>query len=608
MSHIFEIEKPDEIRCPYCLSWNSKNDAICSECTTKLYDTYNFGAVRALFSWENSDPARLSYIFSSESKDKISHWNAIFQVQFGFFRKEFPSYTFLFKYAVLDIQEEVCKYFLSSLPMRPEVFKEFKEYDFPENGKNETELLSFMFRTHPASVFKALAGMALIHKGKADVKILQFLHTWNAHYKKLHREKLLSYAHWSVQKLNFFAGYSGHVNEVMPLLALEGKSADWTKIFLYKADYEVQELRFALEDIITGGTMQIAVSACFALRRYDRINDLLLHELDESTIELAYMYSDERHIPGLLLFLRHAPAKYHEPVIRRCVQLKPADEHLKEQIVAWLLEQGDHVLPEVLFAWSEIPRFEEVMNHLLQSTEGIQALLSFLPAWMRDNRIRVAENPALHRLLEAESGLSDTKAKDLLLQLKTKVAGLDFDMLCEDVRKNTGPEQLKRLFALLFAEEQLLNVRQIADGFYSLIKVAENTSATTRPYFVFLPHWGMGTELSEEHFHTCLSDYLSDNDTNRPAANWLFALYDMLTGSKAESLVDAEIFVKHTDFVIREMNARRLDAGTSGRFLKLIHKLKNTIPLNDEQQRQLQEIASGSNDFEMKYWVEQIIS
>ena len=32
-----------------------------------------------------------------------------------FFRKELSNYSFLFQYAVLDIQEEMCKYFLSNL-------------------------------------------------------------------------------------------------------------------------------------------------------------------------------------------------------------------------------------------------------------------------------------------------------------------------------------------------------------------------------------------------------------------------------------------------------------------------------------------------------------
>ena len=38
MSYTLDIEKQDEIRCPYCLSWNNKKDTICGECTTALYD------------------------------------------------------------------------------------------------------------------------------------------------------------------------------------------------------------------------------------------------------------------------------------------------------------------------------------------------------------------------------------------------------------------------------------------------------------------------------------------------------------------------------------------------------------------------------------------
>src|SRR5690606_3749346 len=64
---------------------------------------------------ENSNPSRLSYTFASESKDKINHRNTIFQARMEFFRKELSNYSFLFQYAVMDIQEEMCKYFLSNL-------------------------------------------------------------------------------------------------------------------------------------------------------------------------------------------------------------------------------------------------------------------------------------------------------------------------------------------------------------------------------------------------------------------------------------------------------------------------------------------------------------
>lgn len=606
MSYTLEIERPDEIRCPYCLSWNDKKSSICVECTTALYDSHNFGAARALFSWENTSSSQLKYIFSSEKKDKIDHWNSIFQIQFEFFQKEFPYYNFLSKYLILDIQDEVSKYFLSRLPMRPEVFKEFKEYDFPKNNKNEIELLNFTFRTHPSAVFKALAGLALIQVGRADLKIVQYLNEWEGHYKKLRQEKLLSFAHWSVQKMNYVKHYSPYVNEVMPISNQSGSAASWAKIYLFKADYDVQELKFELENIIATEKTQIAISACFALRKYDKIKDLLLNELDESTIDLAFVYSDERHIPSLLVFLKHAPRKYHDSIIRRCVQLKPKDEKIKAQVVDWLLNQDETVLLEVLFSWEEIPRLNEVLSKLLQDAEGIQALSSFLPSWMRNNQRTLLENETLQLIFSKKDSDLDSKTSEALNNLQEKIIAIDFDLLCEDLRKKAKPEAIKELFSRLFSKEKILKDRQITDGFSALIRVAENSKAADQPYFVFISQWGMNFNLSEKEFHAQILDYLNYDETQRPVSNWLFAVYDLLLNSKSHQVFEKNIFEKHVDFIFQQISDQRLDTATSTRFFKLLVKLKESFVLTDLQQKQLHLIATESNDFEMKYWIEQV--
>jgi len=608
MSYTLEIERPDEIRCSYCLSWNNKKSTICGECTTALYDSNNFGATRALFSWEKTNSSELKYVFSAEKKDKIDYWNSIFRVQFEFFQKEFPYYNFLSKYAILDIQDEISKYFLSALPMRPEVFKEFKEYEFPKNNKNEIELLNFTFRTHPSLLFKALAGLALIQVGRADLKILQYLNEWNAHYKKINQEKYLGFAHWSVQKINFFKHYSFYINDVMPIINQSDSAASWAKIYLYKADYDVQELKFELEKIIATEKIQLAVSACFALRKFDKIKDLLLTELDESTIDLAFIYSDERHIPSLLLFLKHAPRKYHESIIRRCVQLKPKDEAIKLQVVDCLLHQDESVLCEVLFDWEEIPRLDEVLSTLLQDGEGIQALLNFFPTWMRNNQRTVSENETIQLILsKTDSGLN-AKATEALKNLQIKIREIDFDMLCEDISKKAKPEAVKELFGRLFSTVQLLQDRQITDGFSSLIRAAENTKATEHPYFLFSPQWGMDFDLSETQFHKQVFDYLNYEESHRPISNWLFAVYDMLMNSKTELVFEKDVFEKHIDFVFQQVSTQRLDAGTSTKFFKLLVKQKELFTLTQLQQQQLHLLTTESNDFEMKYWIEQIES
>jgi hypothetical protein len=606
MSYTLEIERPDEIRCSCCLSWNNKKTSICTTCTTALFDSNNFGAARALFSWENTDSGQIKYTFASEGKEKITHWNNTFQMQLEFFQKEFPFYTFLFKYAILDIVEDVSKYFLSALPMRPELFKEFKEYDFPKNNKNEIELLNFMFRTHPSVIFKALAGLALIQTGRADVKIMQYLNGWDGHYKNLKREKLLSLAHWSVQKLNTYNQYASYVNDVMPLTNNGGNAASWANIFLYKADYDIQELKFTLEEIIASEKIHVAISACFTLRKYDKIKDLLLNGLDESTIDLAFVYSDERHIPGLLLFLKHAPRKYHDAIIRRCVQLKPKDESIKAQITDWLLKQDDTVLLEVLFDWEEVPRLDEVLKKLLQDEDGIQALSSFFPSWMRNNQLTVAVNEHIQLILNTDVKNPDSKASEMLKQLQLKIRAVDFEMLCEEVRRKKNTKSVSDLFVRLFSKEQPLTDRQVTDGFASLVRVAENTRAIEQPYFVFQPDWGMAFDLSEKEFHNTLYDYLQNEDAVRPVSNWLYAVYDMLINNKAEDILDTFIFEKHVDFMCKQISEQRIDAGTSSRFLKLLFKLKSTFVMNDLQQKQLSTIASESNDFEMKYWVEQL--
>ncbi|WP_299255017.1 hypothetical protein [uncultured Cytophaga sp.] len=606
MSYILEIERSEEIRCAHCLSWNNKKDTICSTCTTTLYDPINFGAARALCYWEHTSSGQLKTIFSTTSKDKINHWNTIFQAQLEFFQKEFPYYSFLSKYAVLDIQDEVYKYFLSFLPMRPEVFQEFKDYEFPKTNKNEIELLNFTFRTHPSPIFKVLAGLALIQTGRADVKIVQYLNEWDAHYKILRKEKLLSFAHWSVQKLNLYSYYSTYVNEVMPLITKEDSSASWAKIYLYKADYDVDELKYALEDMITSEKTHIAISACFALRKYDGIKDLLLDDLDESTIDLAFVYSDERHIPSLLTFLKHAPRKYHETIIRRCVQLKPKGEKLKGQVVDWLLNQDNTPLLEVLFGWTEIPRFDEVLAKLVLKKEGIQALLNFFPSWMRDNQISVFENKSIQLIFDREKTSLDSTTIELLHKLQIKINEIDFEMLSENVRKKKDPEAVKTLFLRVFSEGEQLTERQVSDGFTSLIRVAENTKANEKPYFDFTTKWGMGLKLSPAEFHTIIDAYLSNEDFIRPVSNWLYAVYEMLMTNKTETLFTTAVFKSHVDFMLKEISDKRIDAGTSGKFLKLLFNWKESFKLSKVQQKQLETLASESTDFELKYWVEQV--
>ena len=567
----------------------------------------NFGAARALFSWENTPSSQLKYVFSAEKKDKIDHWNTIFRVQFEFFQKEFPYYNFLSKYSILDIQDEVCKYFLSRLPMRPEVFKEFKEYEFPKTNKNEIELLNFTFRTHPSDVFKALAGLALIQAGRADVKILQYLNEWNAHYKKLRQEKLLSFAHWSVQKINFIKYYASYINEVMPLANQDNNAALWTKIYLYKADYDVEELKFELEDIIKSEKIQIAISACFAMRKYDRIKDLLLRGLDESTIDLAFVYSDERHIPSMLLFLKHAPRKYHESIIRRCVQLKPKDESIKEQVVHWLLNQDDAVLLEVLFSWNVIPRFDEVMSKMLHDADGIHALNSFLPTWMRDNQISLSENKSLTLLFDLDTKSMDSNVQEVLQHLKVKIREIDFEILCEEVRKKTRPEAVKELVKLLFTPKQLLTDRHVTDGFYSLTRYTENVKASEYPYFVFKQGGGMDLDLTESDFHVLILNYLIHVELKHAVSNWLCAVYEMLITTKSQDIITSEIFDKHIAVVFNAITEQLLDNTTTCRFLKLLVKLKSSNPLSDVQLQQLTAIAGDSADFETKYWVEQVM-
>jgi hypothetical protein len=606
MNYSLEIEKPDEIRCPYCLSWNSKQANICTECTTGLYESYSFGATRALFSWEHTEPSHLAQVYASEKKDKIAHWNNLFRIQLDFFREEFLQYDFLFKNFILEIQEEVYKYFLSGLPMRPEQFKEFKEYELPPHTHNELERLNQTFRTHPSSVFKSLAAMALIQKGKADPNLVHYLGNWNAHYKKIRQEKLLTLAHWSVQKLTTFTNYKAYINEVMPLLHREEVVASWAKVFLYKADYNVQELKFELENIAASGHTQLAISACFALRQYDKIKELLLHNLDESTIELAYVHSDERHIPKLLMFLKHAPRKYHEQIIRRCVQLKPQDDKTREQIVSWLLSQDDQVLPEVLFDWEKIPRTEEVIAKLLASNSGIQSLLNFLPSWMQNNQIRIKNCPGLELLISKDDDSLDLKGQELLQRLRKKIQELDFTILCESLRKKSEAEDLHELFEFLFAPKANPTDRQITDGFHCLIRVAENTKTTEVPYFLFLPNWGIETVLSEEDFHARLLHYLENKDSQRIVANWLASVYEMQATSKAAPAPDKVLFEKHTAVALSAIESKLIDPHTGLRLLKLLFRLKNVFTLSENLQKQLQALAASSHDFEIKYWTEQI--
>jgi len=606
MNYKLEVEREDEIRCPYCLSWNIKSDAICSECTTTLFESSNLGATRALVSWENVDPRSIKYSFGSEKKDKIDYWNSIFQVQLLFFQKEFPKYNFLSKYAVLDIQDDVEKYFLSFLPMRPEVFKEYKEYEFTTN-KNEIELLNYTFRTHPALIFKALAGLSLIHVGRVDSKILQFLHSWDAHYKKLKREKLLSFAHWSVQKINGFTQYSSYANEVMPLYNLENPSAPWAKIFLYKADYDVQDLKFELEEIISEGKFHQAVSACFALRKYDKIKDLLLTQLDESTIELALIYSDERHIPNLLKFLKFSPRKYHENIIRRCVQLKPTDDSLKIQIVDWLLQQEDIALLEVLFRWSEIPKFELVIKKLLSNFDGIYVLDSNLNSWISEFNVRISDSIPLNQILNFENNKLDFKSNEILQNLKVKIKDSSFTSLCDDVKKKTSSENITLLLKYLFVLNNNLSDRQISDGFYSLIKVAENTKSFELPYFNFHSDDLKKIDYSENEFHQTIKNYVLNPEHQRTICNWLFAIYDMLITSKTDVIIDFEFFENHCYLIFDLIYHQQIDSATSCRLFKFIFKLKSSYSLNDTLKKDLKKILEDSNDFEVKYWIDQIL-
>lgn len=605
MNYKLEVERAEEIRCPYCLSWNNKTDSICAECTTSLFDASNLGATRALVSWENVDPRTIKYSFASEKTDKIEYWNSIFQVQLQFFQREFPKYNFLSKYSVLDIQDDVEKYFLSFLPMRPELFKEFKEYEFTTN-KNEIELLYYTFRTHPASIFKALAGLSLIHLGRADAKIISYLNHWDAHYKKLKREKLLSFAHWSVQRMNSFTQYVSFANEIMPLYNLENTSAAWAKIFLYKADYDVQDLKFALEDIISEEKLHLAISACFALRKFDKIKDLLLTQIDESTIDLALVYSDERHISNLILFLKFAPRKYHEAIIRRCVQLKPTDEKVKLQIVDWLLNQDDIVLLEVLFNWAEIPQLEKVITNLLNSAEGFQVLDLKLISWITEFDIQLNTSVAIEQLLTYENESLDSKSKEILSSLKIKIKETSFELLCKEVKKKPTDEIIQTLLQTIFTSKMSLTERQISDGLYSLIRVAENTKSFEKPYFIFQKQFLDSLSLSESEFQEILKTYILKTEFQRPVCNWLFAVYDMLIISKVDVEYDFDFIAKHCEILFDLIYHQQVDSATSCRLFKFLFKIKSSYTIPELLSSELKKIASDCNDFEMKYWIEQI--
>ncbi|RAW02219.1 hypothetical protein [Pseudochryseolinea flava] len=596
------LETIHEIRCPYCFVWNQKGESVCVDCHGPIVEIENLGAARALADWENFNTKQLQASLRNEPTHRIEYWNDLFKIQFELIQKIAVELSTVTLHAIQDVRDEAERHLMSIFPISKDVFQEYKSYAPASTQLPETQQLLHIFQQHPSKLLKTLAGASLIQLGQGNAYIIQQLLSWNAHYKKLHLERLLHFGHWSIQ-LNNVSGfsYASYTSDMLPLLNKPGAVGAWAKIFLYKANYNVQELKFDVEDLMRQNDLNIAISAALVLRKTKSIQDLLVNQIHEKTIDIAVRFCDERHITGMLLYLSRAPRKKQEGIINRCIALKPGDTKVKTQIVQWLLQTEQISFFENIFSWTSIPSLKEIITALLGSGEGIELLFqNFLP-WLRENHQEVDAQNAVQQILAHQDTMLESHEQKRLTSLQTEVSEIYFNAKCLSVRNNPSEQQVRSLMADIFHAHSSRTDRQINDGLYSLTKV--DSALAFSPAHILLGNSIDIGNLSLDNFHQSMNTILSNPDTLNGGANWLYSFYQTL----AKVTPDTAKLIAHTRWMGEQIESGKINVGTVSQFYKCCKHHRAIVQRDESIMRHFKSQFDQTNDQETKFWLEQLV-
>ena len=149
---------------------------------------------------------------------------------------------------------------------------------------------------------------------------------------------------------------------------------------------------------------------------------------------------------------------------------------------------------------------------MLNSPEGFQVLDSNLISWVTEFTIQLNTSKAIEQLLAYENENLDSKSKEILSSLKIKIKDTSFELLCQEVKKKPTDTIIQTLLQQIFASKTTLTERQLSDGLYSLIRVAENTKSFEKPYFIFQKQFLDTLALSESEFQEVLKTFILNSE------------------------------------------------------------------------------------------------
>lgn len=600
------IEQKNKIRCAACLEWNDRHLKQCSNCTAALIDAVDFGAARALLLWENYSKQRLDTHVKSADDEKVEDWNNLFNRQRKAMLERITQLQLIEPYMVLDVAEDIDKHLLASLPYKPEKFKEITDYLPPDETKSEIDQLQYMFRSHPVATLKALAGIALMYAGAGDEAVFSFLYNWKPFSKKIHQERLLCFSHWSTTSIDTMFRYQHSIDDMLPLYHEDGLTGQWATVFLFKAGYRQQELKYELEELILKAPLHLALTAALALRKYEYVDYLLdRNSINEQTVPLALRYGSEKLIPALLKYLRYAPRHLHEKIVQRIGAMKPESQRLKNKVLDWLFQQDRDEYFEILFIWEKIPRLEKVIDRLVESERGLLVLENKLPQWV-DNWPASKPFPAwfVQKISSMES--RSRKLKPKLNNVKEQCSERLFLKQCEIAEVVTTPAELKKLYQLVFVSgHQHVGAQVLATGFYKLSKLAKKRDPKGKLRFNLTDASLNAYTVGKDHFLKTIKKFLNESALNTAVNEWLGVLLYELSSGAVTYREAPEVVSGLYDLLLDADAQGNLQKGARTRFLKFIDVRKKLI--GQKRIQKLQTLKERHKDFDTTYWVERIL-
>lgn len=543
MSHInLDIERNGEHRCAYCLEWNPADSTVCESCTASLTPLNDFGAARALVHWENCDPRRLKLYLKDEESDRVSYWNDLFHTQKRYYVSILSTLDLVLPEMILDLYDDIEKALLAQLPLTPDQFKKMKEYELPDESLSARDALMHVYRAHPVELVRRLAALGLARSGNVDKSVYDSLIQWRAPTNKLYQELLLSLAHWTIQHFAKVDYRHGH-EKILPLMHRTDRVGDWSKLYLYLAHYNIEELRYELEDIAKRGLAQLSLSCALALKDYAQVRELLGESIDEQSLALALRHGDERIAPALIRYLKHSRRHKHQSILRKLNSLK-LDENFRGEVLDWLLDQSNDEFFEDVFGWENIPKQEQVLQRLSKTEKGLQIIEHGARQRLKNWDVSMEDKTLLADFIaNLKPGKHATQIKKVQMQCRENY----FQECGEAVEKKFDSNLLAHIIDVIFMQKRPQFDNQ------NLI-----SWALSRCMLRALRETGKGGKLIlslegkslDQHFGGLnaftkrLKEYFEDGDYNSSIDQWLRELFSAMKDSPKKYKVEDETLCK----------------------------------------------------------------